>query len=79
MVASDVGGHHELIRDKETGYLFRAGDRASLAQTVLDALADQSRWEEIRRAGRLYVEGERNWRKSVEGYIAIYTALTSAF
>lgn len=77
VVASDVGGHHELIRDKETGYLFRAGDRASLAQTVLDTLADQSRWEEIRRAGRRYVEEERNWRNSVEGYISVYTGLTA--
>ena len=25
-VASDVGGHRELVRDGETGFLFRAGD-----------------------------------------------------
>ena len=31
LVASDVGGHKELIRDGETGVLFRAGDAASLA------------------------------------------------
>ncbi len=30
-VASDVGGHRELIRDGETGFLFRAGDVAALA------------------------------------------------
>ena len=28
LVASDVGGHRELIRDGETGVLFRAGDAA---------------------------------------------------
>ncbi len=72
LVASDVGGHHELVRDRETGYLFKAGDQASLAQTVLYALADQSRWNEIRHAGRHYVEAERNWQRSVANYQAVY-------
>jgi len=78
LVASDVGGHHELICDRETGYLFKAGDRDSLAQTVLAALADQDHWEAIRRAGRRYVEDERNWQTSVEGYIPIYAKLNAA-
>lgn len=78
LVASDVGGHQELIRDKETGYLFKAGDRNSLSSTVLFALNDQSRWDDIRRAGRLYVEEERNWRNSVANYQAIYFRFNTA-
>jgi len=72
LVASDVGGHRELIRDRETGYLFKAGDRESLAQTVMYALADRSDWEAIRHAGRLYVEQERNWQRSVANYQSVY-------
>ncbi|MGR8930588.1 MAG: TIGR04063 family PEP-CTERM/XrtA system glycosyltransferase [Gammaproteobacteria bacterium] len=72
LVASDVGGHHELIRDKETGYLFKAGDRTALAETVLLALDDQPRWETIRKAGRRYVEDERNWQRSVARYQTVY-------
>ena len=72
LVASDVGGHHELIRDKQTGYLFRAGDKKSLAETVLNAFEDQKNWEQIRQAGRRYVEDERNWRTSVERYKEVY-------
>lgn len=75
LVASDVGGHHELIQDKVTGYLFKAGDKASLADTVLFALNDQPRWNEIRSAGRRYVEEERNWRRSVGNYQSIYSKL----
>lgn len=75
LVASDVGGHHELIQDKVTGYLFKAGDKASLADTVLFALSDQPRWDEIRLAGRRYVEEERNWLRSVGNYQAIYSKL----
>jgi PEP-CTERM/exosortase A-associated glycosyltransferase len=72
LVASDVGGHHELIRDKQTGYLFRAGDKGSLAETVLNAFEDQKNWEQIRQAGRRYVDDERNWRTSVERYKEVY-------
>lgn len=72
LVASDVGGHHELIQDQSTGYLFKAGDKASLADTVLFALNDRSHWDEMRRSGRRYVEEQRNWRSSVERYREVY-------
>lgn len=72
LIASDVGGHHELIQDKVTGYLFKAGDKASLAETVAYALNDRPNWEKLRLAGRQYVEGERNWQKSVGNYQEVY-------
>lgn len=77
IIASDVGGHRELIKDKETGYLFKAGDHASLSRTVLKALADRSNWKQLSRAGRYYVETERNWQKSVGRYIDVYTKCTT--
>src|SRR5687767_15913868 len=41
-VASDVGGHRELVSDGVTGVLFRAGDRRALADAVL-RLASEDR------------------------------------
>ncbi len=38
LVASDVGGHRELIRHRETGWLFRAGSVGALAEAVLELL-----------------------------------------
>lgn len=78
LLASDVGGHHELIRDQETGYLFKAGDKGSLSESVLSALADQSQWEKIRQAGRCYVEEERNWQSSVSNYQSVYANILQA-
>jgi len=75
LVASDVGGHRELVRDGETGRLFRAGSAEALAAAVLDLLADESQWEDYRRAGRAFVERERNWLASVENYRAVYEGL----
>jgi PEP-CTERM/exosortase A-associated glycosyltransferase len=77
VVASDVGGHKELIRDNETGRLFKANDSDDLAATVLDLLNQPNQWDTLREAGRLYVEQERNWTKSVSYYINIYQKLTT--
>jgi glycosyltransferase involved in cell wall biosynthesis len=76
LVASDVGGHRELIRDGETGKLFGAGDAGALVETVDGVLAQRSAWPGIRAAGRRFVEQERNWRTSVERYVEPFTALT---
>lgn len=75
LVASDVGGHRELIRDGETGMLFRAGNANSLAETILKLLAKRDYWPELRHAGRAYVEGERNWARSVANYQEMYDRL----
>jgi len=75
IVASDVGGHRELIRHGETGCLFRAGDAAHLAETVLKLLTARQSWPALRAAARRFVEQERNWRVSVSAYRPVYGAL----
>jgi PEP-CTERM/exosortase A-associated glycosyltransferase len=77
LVASDVGGHKELIRHGETGSLFKAGDADALAETVVELLAASQRWPAIRAAGRRFVEAERNWTASVAAYVGPYSALTA--
>ena len=72
LVASDVGGHRELIRHGETGFLFRAGDPASLAAAIEDLLAKRPLWPQIRRQARSFVEVERTWADSVARYREVY-------
>ena len=74
-VASDVGGHKELIRDGETGRLFAAGQVPALVATLNDMLAHRDRWPAMRTAGRAFVEDVRNWRNSVANYKAVYGRL----
>lgn len=71
-VASDVGGHKELIRDGETGVLFKAGDAQSLTDKVLGLLHSTERWPSLKQAGRRFVEAERNWKMSVAHYQQVY-------
>lgn len=75
LVASDVGGHKELIQDGKTGVLFRAGSADSLGDAVLRLLEQRERWSELRKAGRHFVETERNWAASVARYRDIFEKL----
>jgi glycosyltransferase involved in cell wall biosynthesis len=74
-VASDVGGHRELVRDGETGFLFRPDSAGSLAAAINGALSARTKWPALRENGRRYVENERNWKRSVERYVPVFTRL----
>jgi PEP-CTERM/exosortase A-associated glycosyltransferase len=75
VVASDVGGHRELIEHGKTGYLFKADDAGDLANTIALLLAGKNRWQEMRVAGRQFVERERSWEASASRYQSVYGAL----
>jgi PEP-CTERM/exosortase A-associated glycosyltransferase len=76
LLASNVGGHRELVRDGETGFLFAPDRPEALVQAVERALANRERWPAMRAAGRKFVETERNWRASVARYRGVYGPLT---
>lgn len=71
-VASDVGGHKELIRHGETGFLFRAGDVNALAKSIDEVLSRRDLWPAIRAEARRFVEVERTWATSVSRYREVY-------
>jgi len=77
LVASDVGGHRELIRDGETGMLFKAGSAMSLAETIMKLLAARESWPALRATGRRFVEQERNWTVSVANYRSVYGSMSN--
>ena len=74
VLASDVGGHRELIRPGETGQLFHAGSMEDLQRAVLDMMRDRAGWQAQREAGRRFVERERTWAISAARYRHVYAA-----
>lgn len=74
-IASDVGGHRELIRDGETGLLFKSGDPDALAQKIIYLFNTPDLWKSLIQGGRAYVENERNWQNSVARYKPVYNQL----
>ena len=75
MIASDVGGHKELIQDGKTGVLFRAGSAGDLASKVVALLKYEQGWPALKKNGRQFVETERNWAASVARYRGVYGAV----
>ncbi|MFT3717874.1 TIGR04063 family PEP-CTERM/XrtA system glycosyltransferase [Pseudorhodoferax sp.] len=76
-VASDVGGHRELVEHDRTGVLFRADDADELAAAVLGLLRQSERWPAMKAHGRQFVEQVRNWRNSAANYRAPFTRLVA--
>jgi len=71
-VASNVGGHRELVSHGETGYLCQPGDAVALEQGLETALAQREQWPKLRAQARRFVEQERTWAHSVSRYADVY-------
>lgn len=78
-VASDVGGHRELVRDGETGFLFKAGDAEALEIALERVLSQRERWPKILLQARRFIEVERTWAASVARYAEVYESVCSHY
>lgn len=77
VVASDVGGHREMIFPSYNGKLFTAGDALSLAEACIGLLRRPEEWPALRANALEYVSGSRTWAKNVAVYSEIYDELIS--
>lgn len=77
VVASDVGGHRELISDRKTGLLFKADDPKVLSKLLCE-LSESSKYSSLRISAREFVTSERTWSKSVSKYDEVYQYAVSA-
>ena len=75
LIASDIGGHRELIQDGKTGVLFQAGNLESLVKAFEALLDDPSLAKRIVSEGKAWVAHERSWEKNVERYSSIYQSV----
>lgn len=73
LVASNVGGHRELIEDGKTGVLFAPGDPRALADAVCSLLEARDTWPRVSSAARQFVERSRTWRASVAPYADVFS------
>jgi glycosyltransferase involved in cell wall biosynthesis len=72
LVASDVGGHRELIRNNETGLLFPAGNKFALAESIGSLLRDHECREKIGKQGIEWVRETHTWDKTTSVYTEVY-------
>ncbi len=74
VLASDVGGHRELLTHGYNGLLFPAGDVEAFRDALAAAL-DHEDADTLRDTGRRFVERERTWASSVAGYAPVYRSV----
>ena len=75
VLASDVGGHKELIENGTNGWLFESDNIDALAASTIKVLSERDSWPALVANGRNYVEQVRNWKNSVSNYRALYESL----
>jgi PEP-CTERM/exosortase A-associated glycosyltransferase len=75
VLASDVGGHKELIEDGLTGYLFKADSQESLCHRLVQALRERDKWPRIQQRGCQFIAEQRNWASVVARYEPVYRAV----
>jgi glycogen synthase len=76
VLATNIGGHRELISDGKTGLMFEAGSEQACAQVMLQAiqLGSQERQKLLEQAD-YFVRHERTWNANAKRYIPDYTRL----
>lgn len=74
LVASDVGGHRELIQHGRTGLLYAAGRPDALVEQVLALVRSPELQQQLIANGLAFVRDERTWAHSVAGYAPLYGA-----
>jgi glycogen(starch) synthase len=77
VLASDVGGHRELIEHARTGFLFKADDVFDLILRLTELLGASHVWPVIGAAARRFVERERTWPAVAASYAQVYAKARS--
>lgn len=72
VLASDIGGHAELISDGETGLLFKAESRDSLVEQAIRLAGDAELRRHLVDNARRWVRAERTWDRVVRNYLPVY-------
>lgn len=74
VVASDVGGNKELIKDGETGILFKTEDVDDLSLKLIDLIKNKDKRIELGKQARIDMINTRNWDTRIWDYFNIYNA-----
>ncbi len=77
VIASDCGGHREIVANGSNGFLFAADDTQALATGIVNVVGARDTWALIGKTARDYVVRERTWPASVDKYEPAYRRLMS--
>ena len=71
VIATNVGGVPELLKNNETGFLIEKGNVKTLKMKLELLLSDEKEREDMGERGRNFVENNFNWNKIVNDFLII--------
>ena len=74
VVANDIGGWTDIIRENKIGVLTK-NDPVDFAEKTIELLSNPDKIEKMGRNGVDIINKEFNWRKSAEHFMSIYDSL----
>ncbi|WP_298471080.1 TIGR04063 family PEP-CTERM/XrtA system glycosyltransferase [uncultured Erythrobacter sp.] len=75
VAASNVGGHRELMKHGETGFLFAPDDPAACAAALHEVFEARGEWDAIRERGVAHVRARHDWAANARRYQDVYHLL----
>jgi glycosyltransferase involved in cell wall biosynthesis len=72
VIATNVGGVSEVVQDQRTGFVVPPKDPETMANRILQVMADQAMAERLGRAGREKVERDFSLDTMTQQYEALY-------
>ena len=75
IVATEDGGPTDIIRNCQNGHLINPLDKAGMAATLLQTLADKPAWRRLARNGIAGVRRFYSWSAHVESYLSVIRPL----
>lgn len=75
VLVSDVAALTEIVRDGETGLVFKSGDQANLTARLGELVRDGELRHRLAEDGRKWVLAERDWHKISQRILRVYEKL----
>lgn len=69
VIATNVGGIPELMKEEETGMLLDRGDHGALLDKINTLLSDESKRKSMGAAGRQFVKDRFNWKRVAGDFV----------
>jgi glycosyltransferase involved in cell wall biosynthesis len=74
MIAPDFSPIAEVVKDNQTSWLFKAGDRKACIEKVFEIVNERETCKKVGLNARLYIENERQWKHNAEQLLSLVTS-----